>query len=636
MKFLAELDVSSNKLADLDWQLETLGRMQYLRTLDMRSNPCSQEVGYRRRVLEAVPSLQTLDGQAVGSVERSAAASAGKRGGAGSARSGAGSAGLSSTFGRGRPGLADSGLSVTRTGRPMFGAGGDTLTQRTLRQEAAGARRTAKRNARAAAITAIASNGKGRGWGSTLRRAKREGRASGAVQSLLSRRGAGLVEDAVSGGMLSRGCDAADTRRQGLGLLADLSATAAAREDAAASVFDRQQAKDLGRAAAASSRGGKVRGGASVASSSAASSSTAGGGRLVLAARSLGGAAGGSDAGSDAGGKSSANWGNIQRARQSVRGTSSLSDDTKAIAGAAQSGSASASAALMGLVGGALRTSRTGAHARASVGPQAVEAARLGHARGALGEWELARLKRLFKEADADGSGSLGPEEFRAALARAADWGFVPVDASDDGVSRAAAGAAFAALDRDGSGSVSYAEFVDALREQARPSGPLGGGERAPAPALVFRTLDKDEAESRARMHFKTASGLHSRLLRIPKDDPKRERITRQALDLSERGSRLLALARRLEGAADPPERPAPAPKARRDFRTAIQSVPEREARKTLRRGARDYRVAAPGEESDSDSDDDEHKQEGADMDEYRRMVRARKRHVVIRTTTDI
>ena len=162
---------------------------------------------------------------------------------------------------------------------------------------------------------------------------------------------------------------------------------------------------------------------------------------------------------------------------------------------------------------------------------------------------------------DADGSGALSLDEFRTAVARAADWGFAPADASDDGLSKQEVAQAFRALDTDGSGSVSYSEFVAVLREQARPSGPLGGAaraERASALSFTFRTLTKDEAESRARLHFKTASGLHSRLLRMPADDPKRERISLQALQLGEKGSRLLSLARRLEGAADPPERPPP------------------------------------------------------------------------------
>ena len=98
----------------------------------------------------------------------------------------------------------------------------------------------------------------------------------------------------------------------------------------------------------------------------------------------------------------------------------------------------------------------------------------------------------------------------------------------------------------------------------------------------------------------------------------------------------MLSLARRLEGAADPPERPPPRPAPRRDYQTLIQSVPEREARKTLRRGMRDYRPPPPGEESDSESDDDENKQTGADFDEFRRTVRARKPHVILRTRLDL
>lgn len=638
MKFLAELDVSYNKLADLDWQLETLGRCQYIKALDMRGNPCSQEVRYRQRVLAAVPSLDMLDGKEVDPVEREEARAA--RGRAGASARGAGAAfatGLaasagrgatarSSTFGRGRGGPEESsGLAMTSGGKPLFGSGGDTLTQRRLRREAALAVRDRRHEARKATIAAVSSAGKGKGWSEQIRKAQMQGRSGGAVRSLLSRRGAGLVDDAVAGTMIQRGCVGPDLRRQGLGLLADSSRAGAVGDAMHASrtqsEFERQQTRGTSRSGSASGR--------------ALSAGTAGG-----AARArVGASAGAGGARSGAGAGDGAQWSSVRRAREKVHDSTSLTDDLRGVAGARVAGSSKATASFMGLMGGALRSSRSQAHNTMDAGPQAMEAARLGHARGRLGEWELLQLKKLFKEADADGSGALSLDEFRSAVARAADWGFAPVDASDDGLSKKEVAEAFRTLDRDGSGSVSYAEFVAVLREQARPTGPMGGAagaERASALTFTFRTLTKGEAESRARLHFKTASGLHSRLLRMPAGDPKRERISLQALQLGEKGSRLLSLARRLEGVADPPERPPPRPAPRRDYQTLIQSVPEREARKTLRRGMRDYRPPPPGEESDSESDDDENKQTGADFDDFRRTVRARKPHVILRTRLDL
>jgi Ca2+-binding EF-hand superfamily protein len=475
---------------------------------------------------------------------------------------------------------------------------------------------------RQATLKAIAAAGKGRGWGATLRKAKKSGVADGALRSMLSRRGAGLLEDAVAGSMLARGCTGVDALNQGLGMLADLSVTATATgeklAESTSSQFDKAAARARGGGPARGSRGWKAAG-AVVASAGRATDSAGGGPRSS---------------------RGSEDWASVRKRRETVRGGSSLTDDLRSVTGSTASGSASATASLMSSIGGALRHARGTRHRSAAVGAQAAAAAEAGGmARGRLGEWELVRLKKLFRQADADSSGSLSLAEFRGAVAEAADWGFVPGDAADDGVSPADVAAAFRMLDADGSGSVSFGEFVSVLREQARPKGPLGGAEtrsKAEGMRLVFRTLSADEASSRARMHFKTASGIHSRLLRMAADDPKRARLEKQALQLSEKGSRLTALVRRLEGAADPPERPPAPPKARRDFRTFIQSVPEREARKTLVRGMRDYRVPPPGDESDSDSDDDDGKQEGEDVDDYRKTVRARKRHVVLKTTADI
>ena len=69
-KFLQELDLANNDLANLDVCLEILRQLRYLRYLDLRNNPIAQEVGYRKRIIELLPSLYVLDQHVVTDQER--------------------------------------------------------------------------------------------------------------------------------------------------------------------------------------------------------------------------------------------------------------------------------------------------------------------------------------------------------------------------------------------------------------------------------------------------------------------------------------------------------------------------------------------------------------------------------------
>ena len=60
-KFLTELTLFNNELADLDKQLDILCRFQYLKKLDMYGCPVAEEKFYRLRVIYAIPSVDILD-----------------------------------------------------------------------------------------------------------------------------------------------------------------------------------------------------------------------------------------------------------------------------------------------------------------------------------------------------------------------------------------------------------------------------------------------------------------------------------------------------------------------------------------------------------------------------------------------
>ncbi|CAG9462989.1 unnamed protein product [Pedinophyceae sp. YPF-701] len=60
-KFLTSLDVSNNRLRDLDNVLAFLSRFQHLENLNLRGNPCCEEPSYRLIVLSQMPWLTVLD-----------------------------------------------------------------------------------------------------------------------------------------------------------------------------------------------------------------------------------------------------------------------------------------------------------------------------------------------------------------------------------------------------------------------------------------------------------------------------------------------------------------------------------------------------------------------------------------------
>lgn len=71
--FLEELVLSGNQLADLSATLEYLKGFAYLKTLDLFGNPCTQEQGYRLKMIYSLPSLHVLDRHVITEEERIAA-----------------------------------------------------------------------------------------------------------------------------------------------------------------------------------------------------------------------------------------------------------------------------------------------------------------------------------------------------------------------------------------------------------------------------------------------------------------------------------------------------------------------------------------------------------------------------------
>lgn len=290
---------------------------------------------------------------------------------------------------------------------------------------------------------------------------------------------------------------------------------------------------------------------------------------------------------------------------------------------------------------------------------------------GALGAWDTFRLLTIFKMADADGSGELSMDEIRRCLTDAADFGFCvasnelepPVMGQKvEGVSRAATpaggaastaflgtvssrgkasalGAArkvnalvesvFSAVDIDGSGTVSWKEFSDAL-EGRKPRG--AAPDAPPPPRIRFRPLSAVECSARAQRHFKSAEGALSLLNSIleaalpavvtdPATAPAVAAAARAAHEAWQReasavarndghiaavkGARLMALAKALAGAYDPAEAPPAPPPPRHDF-FPLRSVAPATAVKALAaaHGAAARARAAillPGDEIDED-----------------------------------
>jgi len=72
-KFLRTLLLANNSLSGLDTVSSHLRRLGFLQELELSGNPVSQEVGYRSRIIAAVPSLVILDRKRITQQERSTA-----------------------------------------------------------------------------------------------------------------------------------------------------------------------------------------------------------------------------------------------------------------------------------------------------------------------------------------------------------------------------------------------------------------------------------------------------------------------------------------------------------------------------------------------------------------------------------
>lgn len=68
--------LADNRVGDLDDLLAFLGRLPFLRILDLQGNPVAEEGNYRSAVVRALPSLEVLDCVAVTAREREAARAA--------------------------------------------------------------------------------------------------------------------------------------------------------------------------------------------------------------------------------------------------------------------------------------------------------------------------------------------------------------------------------------------------------------------------------------------------------------------------------------------------------------------------------------------------------------------------------
>jgi len=70
MKFLETLDLSQNRLRDLEKMLLYLERFHFLRQLNLKGNPCCEEPDYRLQVIHRLPGLGVLDQHVVTDAER--------------------------------------------------------------------------------------------------------------------------------------------------------------------------------------------------------------------------------------------------------------------------------------------------------------------------------------------------------------------------------------------------------------------------------------------------------------------------------------------------------------------------------------------------------------------------------------
>lgn len=105
---------------------------------------------------------------------------------------------------------------------------------------------------------------------------------------------------------------------------------------------------------------------------------------------------------------------------------------------------------------------------------------------GKIGEWDKYKLRRIFAESDADGSGELSRDEIKGCLSSCADYGFCVMTGDDDNAASSSTAllgtslanatgtqshsrlnsmldAIFDAIDADKSGTVTWAEFMNVL-----------------------------------------------------------------------------------------------------------------------------------------------------------------------------
>lgn len=290
---------------------------------------------------------------------------------------------------------------------------------------------------------------------------------------------------------------------------------------------------------------------------------------------------------------------------------------------------------------------------------------------GQLGAWDTFRLLTIFKGADTDGSGELSIDEIRACLTEAADFGFcvvsdefvppvvAPAPGETTSISRVgtpAGGAAstaflgttssngrapllgasrrinsllekiFAAVDADGSGTVSWREFAEALEGKASKAGGAASSAGAAVPRMRFRPLNAEECSARAQRHFRTAEEAHAELVRtlalplpaaasdVTETPAARAaaverhsafvnetaaRLRNSAMIAAVRGARLMAMAKALAGVYDPPREPPPPPPPRSDFFPQKVLANAAEVAAVARSPRRT--VPLPGDEFDSD-----------------------------------
>ena len=74
LKFLQVLDLSNNKLRNLEKILDQLHALKFIRNLNLAGNPCCEEPDYRAFVIHRMPWVEVLDQHMVTPAERTKAA----------------------------------------------------------------------------------------------------------------------------------------------------------------------------------------------------------------------------------------------------------------------------------------------------------------------------------------------------------------------------------------------------------------------------------------------------------------------------------------------------------------------------------------------------------------------------------